>query len=250
MGVSTARLDQALTLIWSKLRNPCLRRVRRDCDVSNYMPESEDTLPRRVRRQADTLGHAFSRLAAGIAVLTTRVRKGNLLDEATRAWLQPWLGADETRLDLPIDTTGAALIAWHEEGAWRVLNPCHEEGQTALSDSWQRALVLLHLPVLRDYWTRALRRRRFARLRRVLPQAWPVDPQPLPPGAVMAGTNVADWTKLSETQRQVLEERALSTGQRVMIERKSLLADEQMLVLRWATNEQYRIAAVHFGRGK
>lgn len=215
-----------------------------------HMPDSEEPLPRRVRRQVATLGHAFSRLATGIEVLGTRVRKGNLLDEATRAWVQPWLLASNTALDLPIDATSTALIAWQEDGAWRVLNACHTEGQTSFPESWLRALVLLHLPVLRDYWTRALRRRRFARLSSVLPQAWPIETADLPPGAVIAGTSMADWTKLTEARRQMLEEKALAGGQRVMIERKPLQTDEQMLILRWSNDEQGRIGAVPFGSGK
>lgn len=57
-------------------------------------------------------------------------------------------------------------------------------------------LALLHLPALRGFWDRALRRSHFGRLRRVLPRAWFVTADPLPVGAIVPGLGITSWDRL------------------------------------------------------
>ena len=52
-------------------------------------------------------------------------------------------------------------------------------------------LALLHLPALRHFWERALRRSHFGRLRRVLPRARFVTLDPPPAGTVAPGFGIA-----------------------------------------------------------
>lgn len=67
---------------------------------------------------------------------------------------------------------------------------------------------LLHHPALESYWRGALGEPVWARLRRVFPQTWILDPRPLPPhGAVpdlrLAGRAVQSWSQLKGlTQRE------------------------------------------------
>jgi hypothetical protein len=60
-----------------------------------------------------------------------------------------------------------------------------------------RLLALLHLPALRGFWERALRRSHFNRLRRVLPRAWFVTADPPPAGAVVPGLGITAWDRLA-----------------------------------------------------
>ena len=57
-------------------------------------------------------------------------------------------------------------------------------------------LALLHLPALRGFWDRALRRSHFVRLRRVLPRAWFVTADSPPAGAVVPGLGITSWDRL------------------------------------------------------
>lgn len=59
-----------------------------------------------------------------------------------------------------------------------------------------RLLALLHLPALRGFWDRTLRRSHFSRLRRVLPRAWFVTADPLPVGAIVPGLGTPSWDRL------------------------------------------------------
>jgi hypothetical protein len=65
---------------------------------------------------------------------------------------------------------------------------------------WHGAVLLLHLPVLRDFWRKELRAARYERLRHVLPKVWAMDPTTLPPGAVIAGLGITNWHDLSKLE--------------------------------------------------
>ena len=57
-------------------------------------------------------------------------------------------------------------------------------------------LALLRLRPLHGFWERALRRSRMSRLLLLLPDAWLLDPTPLPPGAVIPRLEIAAWSEL------------------------------------------------------
>lgn len=57
-------------------------------------------------------------------------------------------------------------------------------------------LALLRLRPLRDFWDRELRRAAVDALLQLLPDAWVLDPAPIPEGAVIPRLNLAAWSDL------------------------------------------------------
>lgn len=58
-------------------------------------------------------------------------------------------------------------------------------------------LALLRLRPLRELWERELRRATFESLLDLMPDAWVLDPTPLPPGAVIPRLELASWDDLA-----------------------------------------------------
>jgi len=153
------------------------------------MPANDlEVLPRSIARRVRTLGHALSRVQAGLQLMPKRLERG-LLDASSTAWIYQWAGS---ALDSPSTTSEAltATIVW-QENAWLV---------SEVPPVLHGALLLLHLPVLRDFWRKELRAARYEHLRRVLPKVWAMDPTPLPPGAVIAGLGITNWHDLSKLE--------------------------------------------------
>jgi hypothetical protein len=59
-------------------------------------------------------------------------------------------------------------------------------------------LALLRLRPLRNLWERELRRATLDSLLDLLPDAWVLDPSPLPPGAVIPRLEIPSWSGLPE----------------------------------------------------
>ena len=60
---------------------------------------------------------------------------------------------------------------------------------------------------LRDFWRQELGESFFARLKRIIPYTWLVDPAPLPPQAALPGLNLTDWRQLktlSQRDRELI----------------------------------------------
>jgi hypothetical protein len=69
------------------------------------------------------------------------------------------------------------------------------------------SMALFHHHLLQDYWQEALPKKSRQVLRRIIPQSWIIDPQPLPPGAVYVGPKVggramSDWRELSHASQK------------------------------------------------
>ena len=153
-------------------------------------------IPPSLQRRVRTLGHGLYRLSEAWQLLAVRLDRG-LLDEATTAWIRQWCGDDLARpLPLPVDSALAAEIIWSGK-AWQVAvvaGAQDADGESA--DVWASALMLLHLPVLRSFWGRALRVQRFSWMAKALPRVWALDSQTLRPGAVVAGLGIPSWQDL------------------------------------------------------
>ncbi len=147
-------------------------------------------MPPGLRRRLPALGHGLHRLREAWKVLETRLERG-LVDVETAAWIKRWSGMPGA--DLP----DKALLVWAGK-AWQVAGLGGEE----IPAAWLPLLLLLHLPVLRSYWRRALRSQRFAWMSKALPRVWAVDPTPLKPGAVIAGLGIAAWEDLPRLLEQ------------------------------------------------
>ncbi len=67
--------------------------------------------------------------------------------------------------------------------------------------------ALFWLRPLREFWRRELSERHFLKLQKVIPYTWLVDPQPLPPHAVLPRLEAHDWGEVaafSQKQRELI----------------------------------------------
>ena len=132
-------------------------------------------------------GYRLARWQAAREVLGHRAAKKGL-PEALQAFLEKWMPRLENSAEaLEVRFEG------REEDMWLV------EGGLA-SSAAERAL--LHLPALRSFWAQELRQAHFEALRQSVPQAWFADDAVIPPGAVIAGLGVADWSQARDVVRQ------------------------------------------------
>jgi hypothetical protein len=99
--------------------------------------------------------------------------------------------------DLPNIACGASLMEGVREGRLSVTPPF----KPALEEKLWFALFWMR--PLEAFWVRALGGRTLAALREVIPYTWLVNPQPLPPHAVLPGLEVHDWKEVAAfTQKQ------------------------------------------------
>jgi hypothetical protein len=131
------------------------------------------------------------KLNAAWKLLGIRLERG-LLDEASTAWIKTWcgnhLGSD---LPLPVDSEFETELVWSAK-VWQVAKVVNGDAE----GSWQPVLMLLHLPALRSFWSRALRSQRFTWMTKALPKVWAVDTHTIRPGTVIAGLGITSWTDL------------------------------------------------------
>lgn len=168
-----------------------------------------------------SLGHKLERFLAARELVHRRV----LQDEAF-APLRLWLGksggtpaslkGDGTFLSayhlsgadvrlaapmLPADLATKTLSLWRQTDpeAPKVLPDLLKAPQDAAAPLW---FALLRLRPLRSVWESMLRRDHFETLLQVLPDAWLLDPTPLPSGAVIPRLELANWEGLLLLQRE------------------------------------------------
>jgi hypothetical protein len=103
--------------------------------------------------------------------------------------------------------------------------------------------ALLHNPSLRELWLKELGAEIFGRLLALLPQSWVLDPNPLPPQAVIAGLHVdghpvRGWNelyRLSKSERQYVVKPSgfspLAWGSRGVYIGDDLTRDEWMAII-------------------
>lgn len=188
--------------------------------VATSLPSLE-SLPRPVRRRVRTLGHALTRLRAGLQLLHQQAGRGTLAAAFPMEWLNRWAGDHLSKpLPLPVDSNEGLSLNWQDE-AWQVVAPlATEAGHGVVPPEWLVALLLLQLPALKAFWQRALRSQRFALLRRVLPQVWPLDLAPLPAGSTISGLGLSRWQDLPRlvAQGRCFEFVSLETGEHTTLQ--------------------------------
>lgn len=69
------------------------------------------------------------------------------------------------------------------------------------------AFALLHHPILQPFWSKTLREETFDLLKSLMPRTWILDPQPLPPSAIIPGLHlnghaVSDWMVLAQASQR------------------------------------------------
>jgi hypothetical protein len=136
-----------------------------------------------------SLGWELHCLRKAARLLATRVRN-ETLPAALVEFLKPVMAASADDDDSVPGTIFSLRVRVHGDEARVSLDALEEAGVTPC------LLALLHLPALRGFWDRNLRRSHFARLRRVLPCAWFVTAGPLPVGAVVPGLGITSWDRL------------------------------------------------------
>ena len=194
------------------------------------MPVTDlEHLPRSIARRVRTLGHALSRVQAALQLLPKRLERG-LLDASSTAWIHQWAGPTLNQPAMNGDTL-KATVAWQDH-AWQV---------SELPPEWVGALLLLHLPVLRDFWRRELREMRYERLCRVLPKVWARDPTPLPPGSVIAGLGIKSWEELPRLEAKGRRFETLALGGNELVIEQPQLAPAGTLTLTWHQGDDGRV---------
>jgi hypothetical protein len=89
----------------------------------------------------------------------------------------------------------------------------YESGEVAITPPLRTifeeklSMALFHHHLLQDYWQEALPKKSRQVLRRIIPESWIIDPQPLPPGAVYVGPKVggsymSDWRELVDASQK------------------------------------------------
>jgi hypothetical protein len=133
-------------------------------------------MPLRAQRQIASFGHAMQVLLSHAMVWSAREHAEPLV-----AWVPRVLPASFTE----------ATLGWTDGGDWQWHAPPAD---------WWPLLAWFHLPGLRGLHELALRRARYARLRRVLPRVWRRRAAVLPPGAVLDGASPAQSAAMLTAQ--------------------------------------------------
>jgi len=178
-------------------------------------PGIELTKPR--RKALSSLGHQIVRLAAACDRL--RMKGGSFPE------LAPWLRSDSIRDGSSISGDGFFACPLVIDGARLTLYPLaapagqcaavlpalpsavrEQAGVLTVPASLNDPLwpALLHLRPLRDFWERELRRATVAALLDLLPDAWLLDPTPLPPGSVIPRLELDSWNSLDVASRRFI----------------------------------------------
>ncbi len=173
-------------------------------------------LPKTRWKELQGLGHKVERFLAA-RVACRRLIQGKENDLSTA--LAPWLGEHPTEAlrgsgifasALLLQPTGWAvetLMLNSEETEillkiWNTTVPSPPSGPCAVLPLPADAndplwYALLRLRPLREFWDRELRRNTADSLRQVLPDAWLLDPTPLPAGAVIPRLEISNWRALT-----------------------------------------------------
>jgi hypothetical protein len=101
-----------------------------------------------------------------------------------QAFWQRWIGEDKA-LQNTLEAPSELTFGLDDAGVLRLVSGALT--QVPL----ERAL--LHLPALRAFWRQELRESHWLSLRALVPPAWFLDAEIIPPGAVIAGLQAADW---------------------------------------------------------
>jgi hypothetical protein len=169
-------------------------------------------------KELRSLGHKVERFLAARAACWKHAGKASATAQAV--WMRPGecapgeLGGDglfacAVRLGdagfrlwppvLPQEVTAGLAARWQQcdADAPKDLPAALSVPEDANDPLW---IALLRLRPLRELWERELRRATLEGLLNVLPDAWVLDPTPLPPGAVIPRLELAAWRDLAGLQ--------------------------------------------------
>ncbi len=154
-----------------------------------------------VSEEASTYRPEMEWLAARLNESHSASGHWRVLDTAVRDDWQPRVYRFFELFDLANVPAAAALRQKVLSGALSVTPPFKPALEEKL---W---FALFWLKPLEEFWRRELGERTMLALREVIPYTWLVDPQPLPPHAVLPRLEVQDWAdvgRLSQKQRSLI----------------------------------------------
>ncbi len=144
-------------------------------------------LPPTLRHRIASAGFEIAQLEISMKELFNRLDKGRL-KALTANTIRSLFGQNQ-QLE-PDGTIKAAEFAIAGNNIKLIAS-----SKTTAADP--RCWALLHLPGLRSWWSQALRRSHFESLLSLIPNAWATEDIALPPGAVIAGLDIPDWSHLT-----------------------------------------------------
>ena len=129
-----------------------------------------------------------------------RVLDGSLPSDPAFTWQSTVYRFFEL-FDLPNIPCAAPLQAAAAQGATRITPPLKPFLEEKL---W---FALFWLRPLREFWRRELSERHFLALQKAIPYTWLVNPEPLPPHAVLPGLEAHGWNEVaafSQKERELI----------------------------------------------
>lgn len=154
-----------------------------------------------VSEEASTYRPEMEWLAATLNATSDSPARWRVLDTAEREDWAPRIYRFFELFDLENVPCAGQLTQLALEGKVHISPPL----KPALEEKLWFALFWLR--PLESFWIRALGDSTFRALREVVPQTWLLDPQPLPPHAVIPGLGVHSWgevEKFSQKQRDLI----------------------------------------------
>lgn len=156
-----------------------------------------------------SLGHVLARFWEAQRIL---LKRGGRENEALNRWLEiaPPVGDVPAEFELVVEVSDLGI---------RWVGFPNDEMEWANESIWS---AFLRLPILKEFWHQHLRGNVLDVLLKLMPQAWLMESTLLPPGAIIAGLDITDWSELEKVdgkfkkdQHQVL--RKLGDGNGTLI---------------------------------
>lgn len=154
-----------------------------------------------VSEEASTYRPEMEWLARELGILRDAPGRWRVVDSSPRADWAPQVYRFFELFDLANVPCARQLIDLAIDGRLSLTPPLKPALEEKL---W---FALFWLKPLEAFWVRALGDGTFKALREVIPQTWLLDPQPLPPHAVIPGLEIHSWEeaiKFSQKQRDLI----------------------------------------------
>lgn len=200
-------------------------------DSANYQNASPLEISKPLFKTLASTGHVVAKFLLARKILLQRAAKSGQFDE-----LKPWLTGLNSA-NVPLIEKGGTFVSAFQFGEsgltfeqfvvdqataqlaidlWKQVEPSATDVSTPLDVSatanatiWP---ALLRLRFLREFWEQELRRNHFELLVSLVPDAWVLDPAPLPPGAVIPRLELANWDGLEAKENRYLLGEATATA--------------------------------------
>ena len=172
-----ASIPTALTGVASECPPEVMALMKRDAPSR----PSDDEL--HLATGLSSLGHHLSQLDVAVRQLRRRSGKGRL-PSPLAAFIDAWLPPID--LQHPAHPERIEVLLRESRGRIRIET-------TSFPGLSRAAWAIVRLPALRRWLESGLRRAHLEKVIAMSPEAWVMDPSPVPPGAVLAGLDWPSW---------------------------------------------------------